>query len=246
MSKQGGLGANFYAGGVDVSGDIGQVNNLSTPLAVGVVTGIDKFAFERLALKKDGALAGQTWWNTARVHTVLSLLPTADVMFAYYQGTAIGNDSFNMVAKQLNYDPARAADGMLTTSFSAQANGYGAEWGVQLTAGMRTDVAATNGASLDNTAGTAFGLQAYLHVFSVVGTSVTVTLQGSPDNNTFSAIASPMAFSPVLGGATGQQRIAVANTTVIPRYVRAITTGTFSSAVFAVVLVKNAEAGVVF
>lgn len=239
------MGANFYAGGVDVSGDIGQVNSLSTPLSVGDVTGIDKFAMERIGLKKDGALQATTWWNTARVHAVLSLLPTTDVTFSYYQGTAIGNDSFNMVAKQLNYDPTRAADGMLTTTFSAQANGFGGEWGVQLTAGMRTDVAATNGASLDNAASTAFGLQAYLHVFSVVGTSVTVTLQDSPDNAAWTNVTGG-GFAAMLAGAHSAERIATANNQAVARYLRVITTGVFTSAVFAVSVVRNSIAGVSF
>jgi hypothetical protein len=55
-----------------------------------------------------------------------------------------------------------------------------------------------------------------------------------------------MAFTAVLGAATGTERIAVVNTTTIRRYVRAITSGTFSSAVFAVNFVKNEAAGVVF
>jgi hypothetical protein len=116
-----------------------------------------------------------------------------------------------------------------------------------LTAGRRTDTTATSPATgIDTLASASFGAQAYLHVFSVVGTSVTITIQDSADNSNFLAITPSMAFTAVNGGATSTQRIAVVNTTTIRRYIRVITTGTFSSAVFAVNMVKNAEAGVVF
>ena len=70
-----------------------------------------------------------------------------------------------MVAKQLNYDGTRANDGAFTFAVSAQANGYGLEWGKQLTAGTRTDTGATNGT------GVAFGYSGedYLRVTGTSG-----------------------------------------------------------------------------
>jgi hypothetical protein len=54
-----------------------------------------------------------------------------------------------MVSKQTSYDPTRGNDGSLTIAVTAQSNGYGYEWGKLLTAGVRTDTAATNGATYD-------------------------------------------------------------------------------------------------
>lgn len=244
--KQGGLGANFYVDGVNISGDIGQLTGLSTPLSVGMNTGIDKFAVERIALKKDGAISGQTWWNTTGVHAVMAGLPTADVLMSYWQyPLVIGGECLSMWSKLIDYAPVRAQDGMLTTQFSAQANGYGAEWGQSLTAGVRTDTAATNGTALDGTAATNFGAQAYLHVYSVVGTSMTVKIQDSADNITFADVVG-LTFTTVNAGSRSGQRLQTANNATIRRYVRAITIGTFNPGSFAVELVRNPIAGVTF
>jgi hypothetical protein len=129
---------------------------------------------------------------------------------------------------------------------SAQANGYGIEWGQQLTAGIRTDTAATNGTGIDTTASASFGGQAYLQAFSFTGTDVTVKIQDSADNATFADVTG-MAFTQITAGPTSE-RIAIANTATIRRYVRAITvtTGGFSSLSFAVNFIKNEVADVQF
>ena len=79
---------------------------------------------------------------------------------------------------------------------------------------------------------TTYGLQAYLQAFSVTGTSFTVTLQHSHDNGSTDAFAAitGAAFTAV-SSAPNTERIATA-AIEIKRYVRAVTTGTFTSAVF--------------
>lgn len=79
---------------------------------------------------------------------------------------------------------------------------------------------------------TTYGLQAYLQVFSFTGTSVTVTLQHSHDNGATDAFAAitGAAFTAV-SSAPATERIAT-SAIEIKRYVRAVTTGTFTSAVF--------------
>jgi hypothetical protein len=79
---------------------------------------------------------------------------------------------------------------------------------------------------------TSYGLQAYLQVFSFTGTSVTVTLQHSHDNGATDAFAAitGAAFTAV-SSAPNTERIAT-TAIEIKRYVRAVTTGTFTSAVF--------------
>ena len=44
MAKQSGLGQRLYVGGFDISGDVGSIDNASTPTALLDVTGIDKLA----------------------------------------------------------------------------------------------------------------------------------------------------------------------------------------------------------
>ncbi|MGH3587159.1 MAG: hypothetical protein ACRDQ0_12630, partial [Pseudonocardia sp.] len=87
----------------------------------------------------------------------------------------------------------------------------------------------------------AFGLQAWLHVFSFTGTSCTVKIQESSDD------AAGDAFADVTGGAfaaasaVGAQRIATGAINV-ERYLRIVTTGTFSECTFAVTACRNETA----
>lgn len=247
MTKQSGLGDLLYVNGYDLSGDIGSLGNIHGGMATFDMTDITQSAMERLGGLRDGDISFSSYMNdsAARGHTRLKTLPTTDVLVSYLRGSGIGSPMASLMAKQVNYDGTRAADGALNFNTDAVANAYGLEWGLQLTAGARTDTTATSPATgLDTLASAAFGLQAYLHVFAFTGTSVTVTLQDSADNSTFAAIGGGVAFTAAT--AIGAQRIATVNTQTVRRYVRAITTGTFSSAVFAVQLSKNDVAGVVF
>jgi hypothetical protein len=242
MSKQSGLGDNLYVAGYDVSGDISSLGAIGGGPAAMDVTGIDKSAFERIGGLRDGRLEWVSWFNPAtdRAHDRFSALPTSDVLVTYCRGTSLGSPAASMIGKQIDYSGTRADDGALSFAVQAQANGYGLEWCTQLTAGKRTDTAATNGTGVDfGTGSTAFGLQAYLHVFAFTGTSVTVKLQESSDNGAGDA------WADVTGGgftaATGvtSQRIETARGQTVERYLRAVTTGTFSNAVFAVSVCRN-------
>lgn len=248
MAKQSGLGDNLYVAGFDLSGDVGSVDTISGPSAVLEVTGVDKSAPERIGGVRDGSIEYTAFFNPdpGRAHPVLSALPTADQVVTYCRGTALGSPAACLVGKQINYDPTRGQDGSLTAKVQAQANAFGLEWGQLLTAGKRTDGGATNGVSIDTTAALSFGAQAYLHVFTVTGTSVTVSVQDSADNVSFADVAG-LVFSAVTPGGTPQtQRLATANNATIRRYLRVATVGTFSNAVLAVVVVKNPIAGQVF
>lgn len=242
MAKQSGLGDNFYIDGYDVSGDVQALDNISCPTGTLEDTGIDKSAIERLPAHRDGAMGGSTFFNDAALaqHVALKAMSRNDVQVYYARGTTIGNPAAAMVAKQLNYDGTRADDGSLTFKFDALANAFGLDWGKQLTAGKRTDTGATNGTGVDfGTGSTAFGLQAYLQVFSFTGTSATITVQESSDNGGGDAFAAVTggAFTTVTGRTT--ERIQTARGLTVERYLRVVTTGTFSSLVFAVMVNRN-------
>ena len=85
----------------------------------------------------------------------------------------------------------------------------------------------------------AFGAQAHLQVTGFAGTSVTVAVQDSADNSTFTAVTG-LTFTAATA-APAWQRLATGNATV-RRYLRIATTGTFSNAVFAVALTRNLAA----
>lgn len=241
MSKQSGLGDYLYIGGYDASGDIGAVNRVGGGPAALDVTAINKSAMERIGGLRDGGIDYTAFFNPAigGTHTKLTALPTTDVLMTYVRGATLGGPVANCYAKQLNHDGTRGDDGAFTFAGSTQSSaGYGLEWCEGLTAGRRTDTAATNGPTVDLLTGpTAFGLQAYLHVFSLTGTSVTVTIEHSADGLSWSAL--PGAAFTAVAAAPAAQRVQTGRTQTVQRYLRAITTGTFTSAVFAVSAARN-------
>ena len=248
MAKQSGIGDNLYIGGYNISGDVGSVGSVSGGPALLEVTGIDKSAMERLGGLRNGTLEFNAFFNASagQEHAALKTLPTTDTQVMYLRGTVQGDPAAAMVAKQINYDPTRGADGSLTEAISCQSNGFGIEWGQNLTAGVRTDSTATSPATgLDTAAAASFGIQAYLQVFAFAGTSVTITVQDSADNAAFANISGLSAFTAVTA-APAFERIASSNTTTVRRYLRVITAGTFSNCAFAVVVVKNEIANQVY
>lgn len=238
----------MLVGGYDVSGDIGSLSKISGSVALLDVTGINKLGFERIAGLRDGQITYSAFFNptAGQEHTVLSALPTADQHTMYLHRSALGTPTACMVAKEIDYAPTRATGGMLTFAITADANSYGLEWGLSLTAGVRTDTAATNGASVDGGAQSLFGAQAYLQVTAFTGTDVTVTIQDSADNASFTNVTG-LSFVATTAAHT-TQRLATSNAATIRRYLRAVTTtsGGFTSVSFAVMVNRNPIANQVF
>lgn len=241
MTKQSGLRSNIYVDGYNISGDYQAIGQMNGGPAVIVTTGIDKEAYERIGGKRDGNLNATTYFNpdTDHSHLVLRSLPLTDRIVSYFHLPSA--ETFSLVAKQGNYDPTLAADGALTCAVNSMANGYGAEWGHDMTGGPRTDTGATNGASYDTAASAAFGAQFWLHKFSFTGTDVTVKIQDSADNASWADLAGA-AFTQITTTTPGAERIQTARTATVRRYLRAVTvtSGGFSSLVFAVSATKNA------
>lgn len=244
MAKQSGLGDNLYVGGYNLSGDIGSLSSISGPQKPLDVTGIDKSAHERIGGIRDGKLEFVAFFNpsSGQAHPVLSALPTSDTAAMYCRGTTLGSPSACMIGKQLNYNGTRDNSGSFLFKTEIEASGYGLEWGNLLTAGQRTDTTATNGTSIDGGASSSFAFQAYLQVFAFSGTDVTVKLQDSADNSSFSDVTSG-AFTSVTSGPQ-TQRIAVGGTATLRQYVRVstATSGGFTSVTFAVAVVRNLTA----
>ncbi len=245
MGKQSGLGDQLYVGGYDVSNDTQQLNRIGGGPAALDLTGIDKSAYERKGGHFDGAIDWTSFLNDAALHehAALSGLPRTDVVISYGRSSVLGAPGAGIVAKQIGYDGTRDTDGMLLFALQSMSNGFSIEWGRQLTAGKRTDTAATNGTGVDfgvPTAGsTAFGAQFYLQVFSFTGVSATIKVQESSDNGAD-------VYADVTGGSFGAissapqaVRIATATNLTVERFLRVITTGTFSECTFAVIGIRN-------
>lgn len=246
MSKQTGLGCALYANGSDLSGDTQSFTAHGGPAPLDV-TDITQAAYGRLGGLRDGAIDWVSYMDPAAgaSHAALSPLPTGDVIATLLIGPlSAGCPALAQVSKQVNYDPTRATDGMLTFAINGQANGFAQEWGISLTGGKRTDTSATTGAFFDNGAAFAFGAQAYFQVFAFTGTSAVIDIQHATTSG--GAYTSTGLTTTSITTAPQAQRLATANNVTINEFLKVVTTGTFSSLVFAVMINVNPIAGVVF
>lgn len=243
MSKQTGLGDQLFVSGYDIGGDIQSIGNLATPVATIDLTGITKSAHERGFGLADSAGEFVSFFNDAddAAHEVLSNLPRANSHIMYLRGAGQGRQSFAMIGKRTDYAGSRGDDGSLTFNVAAAGDGSVGEWCVQLTDGKITHTAADAEPGVDLGAGApAFGWQAYLQVFAFTGTSATISLETSADDG----VGDPYAaltdgtFTTVTGR-TVERLESSSATAAVERYVRVVTTGTFSSLVFAVVFNRN-------
>lgn len=242
MAKQSGLGDRLLVGGYDLSGDTNELSSIRGGPSPLETTGIDKSAYERIGGMRDGAIAWKSYFNKAtdRAHLRLSPLPRTDTILSYLRGTTLGNAAACLNAKQIGYDGTREQNGQFLFDVQALANSYGLEWCRQVTAGPRTDTTATNGTGVDFGVGsTAFGLQAYLQVTAFDGTDITIKLQESSDNGAGDAWADVTGGSFGALTAVGAARIETGRTLTVERYLRLVTTGTFTSVTFAVAVARN-------
>tara|TARA_Y100000310_G_scaffold317160_1_gene369701 strand:- start:1223 stop:1969 length:747 start_codon:yes stop_codon:yes gene_type:complete len=237
MAKKSGLGQNLYIGGYDLSGDIGVINNAASPRVLLPITAINKSAMERINGPADGLIDFNAFFNDAALaaHAALSGLPATDVNVLWAIGTAVDDPAKMLVAKQVGYDPSRGADGSLLINVQAMVNGVAPEWGEMLSAGQITHASATSSASRDDTAATAAGAAAMLHIFDIDSGTPTVVIEDSPNDSAWSTLIS---FTAVADGAEpASERKTVATAATTPdRYLRLTTTGTFTNCDFAVAI----------
>jgi hypothetical protein len=211
---------------------------------VGVGSADGTYVLPALGTIKVTYTGSPTWVWTAvgTVHNALASLPTADVVSCYFRGATLQAPAAGITGRQINYDPSRDSSGNLTLAVELQSDAYGMEWGEQLTAGLRTDTAATTGAAVTDAAGTAFGAQAYVQLTEFAGTSATITISHcTTSGGSYTTLMATTAMTSI-----GAQRLAVSNTTTVNQYLKIATTGTFTLATFAVALMRNPVAGVVF
>lgn len=242
MVAKSGLGAQLYVDGFDVSGDTQSLQKVGGGMAVLDKTAINQSAVARRGGIRDGAIEWVSHFNKVadQQHQALKTLPITDRHLMYATGTVLGAVAGAEVAKQVNYDATRTADGDLTFSLSAPSTEYGFEFGNLLTAGKRTDGAGANGTGVDMGAGVyTFGAQFWLQVFAFTGTSVTVKIQQSSDNGVGDAWADVTGGGFTAATARGVQRLATAGNQTIERYLRVVTSGVFTNAVFAVMATVN-------
>jgi hypothetical protein len=239
VTKTSGLGDDLYADGFHIGGDIQSLTIGGGPATLDV-TDITQSAHSRLAGLRTGLVKIVAFHDSAAsgvttsAHNAFSPLQTTDYVISYLRGQGIGNPCACCWSHQLNYDPTRAADGMLTFAVDSDSDGFGLEWGVQLTADPRTDTTPTTGAFYDQGAGGTNGAQAYLQLVSLTGTNVDVSItHATTSGGSYSTLidfgSQTVAPNSVRGTAAG----------TVNEFLKVVTTGTFSSAVFFVAFMLN-------
>lgn len=232
MTKSSGLGMQCYVGGYDLSGDIGALDNLSTPRGIFEVPGIDTSAMERVLTHSDAQLGFSAYFNdaAAQAHPVLSALPTTDQTIIVAKSTTRGASAFGMQGKQINYDPSRPGDGSLTIAVNVQgSSGESPGWGAMLTAGKETHASAGSTASVDQSASSSNGIGIWAQAFSLGSGTPTLLVEDSANDSTWATLATL-----TINGAN-EHEYAVASGSV-DRYLRITTTGTFTDFVVAVMV----------
>lgn len=133
------------------------------------------------------------------------------------EGFAVGSRVSVLQAKTTSYQVSSPVGDVVSVSYDAQADG-GIDAGVSLCL-LASVSATTNTSSHDNTASTANGGLAQLHVTANTRTVSTVfKVQHSADNSTWADLAT---FTTVATVITTSERVAVASGTTVNRYLRA-------------------------
>lgn len=150
-----------------------------------------------------------------------SLAATSVIFSLAPEGWAIGNLVEMGKGVFEGADVSLDVDKVVPISAKAMADD-GWDLGVCLHA-LASEAAATNSASVDETAATANGGVGHLHVTAFVSGTATVKIQHSVDNSVWVDL---ITFTAVTG--VTKERIELAAGSAVNRYVRVITTGTFS------------------
>lgn len=233
MAVQSGLTSNLYVAEYDLSTDI-QAFQSETSRNLLSTSGIADGAERRILGRADGSVNWTGYWDTAAAqhHPVISALPTSDRIVSLFIGQTVGGPGGSLPAKVITYAPSFNTDGSLLVNVSAMANAKALEWGEMLTTGKQTFASGTvNGTSVNGGGATAFGLSAYLHVFSLGSGSPTVKLQDSANDSSFSDITGG-GFTTVSGATS--ERIQTATNGAVRQYVRVNVSGTYTNLVAAV------------
>jgi len=245
MSKTTGIGERFYVNQYDLSGDVGALGTIASSRNQQDVTTLPNVAIARLGLLRDGHLAYTAFFDadTGQEHLVLRNLPQSG-LYTWCTGTTAGADTASLVANASDYTLNRGADGSLVATPTADANGYGLQWGNLLTVGAQLFASSGIGTAVDDyypsfggvsAPPTNFGLAAYLHVLSLDSGTATVHIQDSAVGVSYADITGA-----VFTGATGatSQRIATSATQAVNRYLRLNVTGTFAKLTAVVSVVR--------
>lgn len=205
------LGWHAYATGFDFSDDTDMLDvTVLANTSRAFIPGAEGTTLN-IATNLDTATTGQfaaanTWKSTPQVVTLL------------WAGTTAGTECLMVQANESQVTVDSPVGGVVTANMSATVDGA-SDFGVVID--PETAITAnTNGASVDNGAGTSNGGVAHIHVTAFSGlTSDTVRIEHSTDNSAWSTLGT---FTAATG--TTSQRLVIAPATTVNRYLRVVDT----------------------
>tara|TARA_R110000824_G_scaffold359594_3_gene547158 strand:- start:2433 stop:3152 length:720 start_codon:yes stop_codon:yes gene_type:complete len=238
MAKASGLATRFFIEGADLSGDVASISGVGSSQALLDVTTLENSANARLAGLKDGTLSLNAFFDaaTGKGHDVWvsnsGKMPTTDQNCLVALGNTVGDPCLMTVAKEATYYVDRPTGGPVSCTVDLSAgNGTSPDFGQLLTGGKVSDGSGTTYTAVDGAAQTTGGARAMIQAFSITSGTATVTIQDSPDNVTYGTL---QAFTAVT--AKSSEAIAISGT--VERYVKVVTSGTFSTLVLAVAFIR--------
>jgi len=236
MAKVSGLNVRLFVMGGDLSGDANALDGAGYTQETLETTALESAAVTRITGLADGSLSVNGYFDNAsnKIHATFTSnsgkLPSADQVVLVPMGSAVGSPMCGISAKEADYNVSRGTGSAMTVTSTFTGNGLGGEFGVMLTAFDDTHSSATNGTAVDNSASSASGASGYLQAISLASGSVVVKIQESADNSSWSDL---ITFSTVgTSGVPTAERLTMSGS--VARYIRVISSGTFSNAKIAV------------
>jgi hypothetical protein len=197
----------------------------SADVEVSETTSFGSSAKTYLVGLRDGTVSASGMFDGAAgaVDEVLSASIGSDTLAPVtigYNGTTLGNRVTILKAKTTSYEVSTPVGDVVAVSYSAQADG-GLDQGVSLAA-LASVSATTTGSSHDNSASSANGGVAQLHVtVNTRDADATIKIQHSADDSTFADLAT---FTVVATTVVTSERVIVSSGTTVNRYLRAVNT----------------------
>jgi len=241
MAKESGLNVRLYVMGNDLSGDANALDGAGYTQELMDTTCLENAAMTRMVGRADGSIGVSGYFDNAsnKIHATFSSnsgkLPTADQVVLVALSSAAGDPSVGISAKEADYNVSRSQGSAMTVSSTFSGNGMGGEFGQMLTAHDDTHSSAGSGSVVDSGASSSNGASGYCQIMSLASGSVIVKIQeATSSGGTYSDL---ITFSTVAAaGAPSAERLVMSGS--VARYLKVITTGTFSNAKIAVALCR--------
>ena len=241
MTKSAPLSQRLYVGGRRVSGDVNTIS-AGCPRATIDVNDIESAGVARLLGRSDGVMDISAWFDDAagQQHEAFKSLVTTDVVWMWFLDSNRNAECACLVAKQINYDANRNADGSLAMAVQSLGTNSPLDWCNTLTAGEETHASATSSTSREDAAETTNGLIAYLEMREIDACTPTITIEESSDDGS-DAWTTLVSFTPIVdGNEPTAERVTVTGT--IEKWLRVTSTSSFGGAKF-VVATRRGVAG---